>query len=782
MGSRGAAVRYWARREVASRWRALVVLGLLGGLAGGVAFAALAGARRTDSVYDRWRDETLAPDAIVFPTQAAIFDADFTAVRALPEVVDAGEFVLPYVEAKGLGGTLAPGDDQLYRTVARPLLVDGRLPDPNRPDEVLINREAAKRFDVGDRLIVRVPADPDAFFSGAETEVFEERATIVGVGEGPMDQIFGNDQPGFVPSWGLFEKYPDVVRVTNLVVRLRPGTDVTAFRERVVEVMGVDDMPVRDLAEDNKRITNGTDLERTGLLLFAAAAFLAGLVLVGQAITRVVYAIAEVRPALHAMGMTRGQLVAGLVAPLALTAVVAAASTTILAIALSPLFPIGLAGTLEPDPGLDVDVLVIGLGALAVFVVTLVIAAAAGLRATSPARLRVEREPRLVRRIRTVAPLPVAIGAGLALERGRGERSLPVWPAIAGAVAAVVGIVGALGLVAGIDDALADRSRSGQVLDLEVFADESISARAATRVVLDASEPEEIVDQIRVPLVIGGNGTAGYSLTPVRGDLRYELLDGREPVAPDEIALGPATAKSLDRGVGDRVHVEGDRGSARVKVVGITLLPQTAHSSFDQGGWMTRRGLRSVASTELDEGDVERAIGFTVEPGTDLEALADRLADPLGPTARVEQTALPQDVYQLRNVRSLPRVLAIFLALLGIAAVGHVLVTAVRRRRGDIAILRAVGFRPVQAAACIGWQATIVGVIGLVIGIPLGIVAGRLAWRWVADNTPLLYAGPVAIAGVLLVVPLTIVVTNLLAALPARRAARIRPATVLRTE
>ena len=42
-------------------------------------------------------------------------------------------------------------------------------------------------------------------------------------------------------------------------------------------------MPVRDLAEDNKRITNGTDLERTGLLLFAAVAFLAGLVLVGQA-------------------------------------------------------------------------------------------------------------------------------------------------------------------------------------------------------------------------------------------------------------------------------------------------------------------------------------------------------------------------------------------------------------------------------------------------------------------------------------------------------------------
>ena len=255
------------------------------------------------------------------------------------------------------------------------------------------------------------------------------------------------------------------------MVRLRPGTDVAEFRERVIDAMGVPNMPVRDLAEDNKRITNGTDLERTGLLLFAAVAFLAGLVLVGQAITRVVYAVAEVQPALHAMGMTRLQLVVGLVAPLALTALVAALVTVLLAIALSSRFPIGLAGSLEPDPGLDVDGLVLGLGALTIFVVTLLIAALGALRATSLRRLRVEREPVLVRRIRGVAPLPVAIGAGLALERGRGERSLPVWPAIAGAVAAVVGVVGALGLVAGIDDALAQRARSGQVLDLEIFMD-----------------------------------------------------------------------------------------------------------------------------------------------------------------------------------------------------------------------------------------------------------------------------------------------------------------------
>ena len=107
----------------------------------------------------------------------------------------------------------------------------------------------------------------------------------------------------------------------------------------------------------------------------------------------------------------------------------------------------------------------------------------------------------------------------------------------------------------------------------------------------------------------------------------------------------------------------------------------------------------------------EESIGITVTPGTDVEALGARLGKRLGPNARIEQTSLPQDVVNLENVRSLPRILAIFLAFLGLAAVGHVLVTAVRGAGPDIAILRAMGFRPVQAAACIGWQATTVGIM-----------------------------------------------------------------------
>ena len=56
-------------------------------------------------------------------------------------------------------------------------------------------------------------------------------------------------------------------------MRLKHGSaDVPAFRQHVAEVYGRSDIPVKDLSEDIKRVETATDLERTGLLLFAGAA------------------------------------------------------------------------------------------------------------------------------------------------------------------------------------------------------------------------------------------------------------------------------------------------------------------------------------------------------------------------------------------------------------------------------------------------------------------------------------------------------------------------------
>jgi ABC-type lipoprotein release transport system permease subunit len=120
--------------------------------------------------------------------------------------------------------------------------------------------------------------------------------------------------------------------------------------------------------------------------------------------------------------------------------------------------------------------------------------------------------------------------------------------------------------------------------------------------------------------------------------------------------------------------------------------------------------------------------------------------------------------------------------LLALAALGHALVTAVYRRRHDLAVLKALGLRPRQCAACIASFATSVGLVGAVIGLPLGIVGGRLAWRWIATRTPLIYVAPIAAGAVIVVIPATLVVANVLGACPARRAACLRSAEVLRTE
>jgi ABC-type antimicrobial peptide transport system permease subunit len=143
---------------------------------------------------------------------------------------------------------------------------------------------------------------------------------------------------------------------------------------------------------------------------------------------------------------------------------------------------------------------------------------------------------------------------------------------------------------------------------------------------------------------------------------------------------------------------------------------------------------------------------------------------------------LPTAVIELGRLRTLPLALGVFFALLGAATVAHALVTTVRRRRHDLAVLRSIGFTRRQSRGAIACQATLLAAAGLVVGIPLGIVTGREVWRWCADIFPVVYVAPLAAVVVVLVVPVAIALANALAAGPAHAAARIRPAEALRTE
>ncbi len=126
--------------------------------------------------------------------------------------------------------------------------------------------------------------------------------------------------------------------------------------------------------------------------------------------------------------------------------------------------------------------------------------------------------------------------------------------------------------------------------------------------------------------------------------------------------------------------------------------------------------------------------------------------------------------------------LALLVVSLALLAVGHALVTGVRRRRRELAILKTLGFTRGQVRATVAWQATTIATVGLVIGIPIGIVAGELLWRRVASGLGVSTDSPFPIATVLLIVPAVVALVNLVAILPARAAARAEPAAALRTD
>ena len=74
---------------------------------------------------------------------------------------------------------------------------------------------------------------------------------------------------------------------------------------------------------------------------------------------------------------------------------------------------------------------------------------------------------------------------------------------------------------------------------------------------------------------------------------------------------------------------------------------------------------------------------------------------------------------------STPAVLASGLALGAVLALTLTLVASVRRHRRELALLKTLGFVPRQLAAVVSWQASVVALLGVAIGVPVGLVVGR---------------------------------------------------------
>jgi predicted lysophospholipase L1 biosynthesis ABC-type transport system permease subunit len=139
-------------------------------------------------------------------------------------------------------------------------------------------------------------------------------------------------------------------------------------------------------------------------------------------------------------------------------------------------------------------------------------------------------------------------------------------------------------------------------------------------------------------------------------------------------------------------------------------------------------------------------------------------------------------VRNLSGVGSVPLLLAGILAAMAAMTLAHTLITSIRRRRLDLAILKTLGFVRHQVSAAVAWQATTLGAVAVLIGLPLGVVAGRWGWNVFADRLGVVREPVIPFATVLIAIPATLLVANLLAVIPGRIASRLKAAPVLRAE
>ncbi len=144
--------------------------------------------------------------------------------------------------------------------------------------------------------------------------------------------------------------------------------------------------------------------------------------------------------------------------------------------------------------------------------------------------------------------------------------------------------------------------------------------------------------------------------------------------------------------------------------------------------------------------------------------------------------SVPPEIERLRRVGWFAPALAGLLALLASLAVGHALFTGVRRRRREFAVFKTLGSSRRQVRAAVAWHATMLAAVGLVVGIPLGLIVGRWTWRQLAHSLGVATTAWVPAPELVIVAAVVVLIANLIGAFPARAAAHTRPAVALRAE
>jgi hypothetical protein len=823
------AVRFRFRCEWRARWRAWVALGCLLGAVAGTALVLVAGSRRTGSAHERFLSDGRAMDVALL-ARCADGDRCVGRMEDLPAVEDAttASHFPAYVETTD-GRSLQPmatdacysGPGQLVtvmdpsgrwgHTINRHRFVAGRPANPRAADEVVLSVDTARRMrlDVGDDLNVYRFGGEDCLAT-RESWQPARRVRIVGIHLSPGEVRPPSGMylqtieltPAFVQRYGDTRDRED-----TLIARLRTGSSIGALQEQARHA-GIETMPSLTRADVSGLVGRAIRPNEVSLLILGLLTALAAAVVLGQVLLR--HAAMETRDdsVLTALGMPRRGRRALAALRGGTLGALAAASAVLIAIGASPIMPIGLARTVEPARGADVDLFVLGLGAL----VTIAFVTGITFLGTVLASARRDRGTRtktatLANAAARAGFSPAAVsGARFALERGSGATVVPVVSSFAGLTIAVAAVAGALTFGAGLTHLRTTPRLIGWNWDIVLaYPEEGVpdarsveQARARVRSALEAQYIDDAaMGTIWSPFPNGRDLQIGAEHHDVGGFIAFDgtarfgpsVIRGRKPVAADEILLGPRTLADLGLRIGDRVEVVGQEGTwsepgpeteTTMRIVGTGLAPMT--TALGRGAVITIAGLQRLNSHATEQAWFVRAA-----PGADRADVVDafRSAFPGAPRTSIAPFEFEDSTdpgLNLEQIGSVPLLFAVIMAVMAAAVLAHVLTVAARARRGDLAVLRALGFSRGQILRTITWQSTIYAVGALAIGVPVGLALGRMTWRIYATNLGVVPEVVMPWAALLAVAGTAIVLAAAVAVVPAVRVARTRPAVVLRAE
>lgn len=524
------------------------------------------------------------------------------------------------------------------------------------------------------------------------------------------------------------------------------------------------------------------------LQAFALVAALATVTITGLVVARQTRRDREVQRSLRALGATRGEITRWSAAPPLAAVLVGLLAGLALAFALSPIGPLGTVRALAPSPGrsLPAAAALPTATGLAVVLTTVIVAVRArsawrAARAVDEAEAWSGRASRLVRHGRPSA----TTGVGAALDTRRAGVGLA---AMAGCVVATAAGAAAIVFGASLTELVDEPDTYGWPWEVAVLtgagygdtAMDVVDERLAQPDVRDdivdhgfySFDPAVVFDGQPAPVIFGWAGRTAGDL-PVR--------DGRAPARAGETLLGEDTAEQLGLGIGDTVAIESlEFGSLDLDVVGIGVLPSLGPFVAD------RAGLGTGAYTLVDAAPSERSspafTGIRLRDGADATAVLDRLRDDLPTWSLILDTPVAHDepvrsaeIVNLSQLRAAPLVLGGGLLVALALGLWLAVTLSVRDRRRELAVLRALGFASRDVRGSVRWQGMTLVVVGIVGGIPLGIVAGRAAWGFFADQLGVIPATSVPLTWLALQVILTAGLGWLAVALPARAAARVSP-------